>query len=79
MMLLWHLMHKNLTFIPFSEALGFPSKKDYIVINRGSKDGNLWSRYNRWFSKSVIEKIAEIKMIQIANIDLKQVELRSYY
>ncbi len=42
-------------FFPFSDALGYPSKKDYIVINRASKDGNLWSRYNRWFHKSVIE------------------------
>ena len=42
-------------FYPFSNALGYPSKKDYIVINRASPDGNLWSRYNRWFHKSVIE------------------------
>jgi len=41
---------------PFSEALGFPSTKDYILINRGSQDGNLWSRYNRWFHKDVIEQ-----------------------
>jgi len=55
-------------YYPFSEALGFPSKKDYIVINRGSKDGNLWSRYNRWFHKKVIEKSAELNG-QIANLD----------
>ena len=42
-------------FYPFSNALGYPSKKDYIVVNRASPDGNLWSRYNRWFHKSVIE------------------------
>ena len=55
-------------YFPFSEALGFPSKKDYIIINRGSKDGNLWSRYNRWFHRSVIEKSAELNG-QVANID----------
>ena len=47
-------------FYPFSEALGFPTEKDYIVINRSTKDGNLWSRYNRWFHKDVIEQSATI-------------------
>ena len=47
-------------FYPFSEALGFPTQKDYIVINRATQDGNLWSRYNRWFHKSVIETSALI-------------------
>ena len=42
-------------FYPFSDAIGYPTKKDYIVINRASLDGNLWSRYNRWFHKSVVE------------------------
>ncbi len=36
----------------------YPDKKDYITINRSSKDGNHWSRYNRWFHKSVIEASA---------------------
>tara|TARA_B100002019_G_scaffold85266_1_gene73780 strand:- start:11138 stop:26881 length:15744 start_codon:yes stop_codon:yes gene_type:complete len=53
-------------YYPFSEALGFPQNKDYIVINRGSQDGNLWSRYNRWFHKSVIEKSAELNGQSIA-------------
>ena len=46
--------------LPYSEAIGYPSNKDYITINRASQDGNLWSKYNRWFHKSVIEKSAEI-------------------
>jgi len=37
-----------------------PTKKDYICINIGSKDRNPWSRYNRWFHKSVIEQSAVI-------------------
>ena len=28
---------------------------DYITIKRDSLDKNAWSRYNRWFHKSVIE------------------------
>ena len=46
--------------LPYSKAIGYPLEKDYFVINRSSQDGNLWSRYNRWFHKSVIEKSAEI-------------------
>ena len=45
---------------PYSYAIGFPREKDYITINRSSLDGNLWSKYNRWFHRSVIEKAAEI-------------------
>ena len=45
---------------PYSEAIGYPANKDYITINRASQDGNLWSKYNRWFHRSVIEKSAEI-------------------
>jgi hypothetical protein len=44
--------------LPYSVALGYPEDKDYIVINRASVDGNLWSRYNRWFHKNVIEASA---------------------
>jgi len=54
--------------LPYSEAIGYPVNKDYITINRGSKDGNLWSKYNRWFHKSIIEKSASINGIP-ANID----------
>ena len=44
--------------LPYSVAIGYPEDKDYIVINRSSNDGNLWSRYNRWFHKSVVEASA---------------------
>jgi len=40
---------------PFDDATAFPQAKDYIVINRSSKDDNPWSRYNRWFHRSVLE------------------------
>ena len=36
----------------------FPKTKDYITINRSSKDSNPWSRHNRWFHRSVIETSA---------------------
>ena len=51
---------ENFDQFPFGEALGYPITKDYIVINRASEDGNLWSRYNRWFHKDVIEKSFEL-------------------
>ena len=54
--------------LPFDEAIGYPATKDYIVINRASIDGNLWSRYNRWFHRSVIETSAEIND-QPTNVD----------
>lgn len=30
---------------------------DYITIQRGSRDGNAWSRRNRWFHKDVIQNL----------------------
>ena len=53
--------------LPFSKAIGYPTDKDYILINRASGDGNLWSRYNRWFHRDVI--------IQSANINGQPVEV----
>ena len=35
-------------------TLNAPLRKDYIVINRASIDGNAWSRTNRWFHEDVI-------------------------
>jgi len=46
--------------VPFSSAIGYAGTKDYFVVNRASQDGNLWSRYNRWFHRSVIEQSAAI-------------------
>src|SRR6056300_136609 len=40
---------------PFDDASQYPAQKDYITINRSSKDSNPWSRYNRWFHRSVLE------------------------
>lgn len=53
---------------PFENATGFAAEKDYIVINRTSADKNPWSRYNKWFHKSVIELSATINN-QAAVID----------
>jgi len=39
---------------PWQEATTYAVEKDYVVINRGSKDRNPWSRYNRWFHKDVV-------------------------
>ena len=50
----------NFDTYPFENAAGFASEKDYIVINRTSADKNPWSRYNKWFHKSVIELSAEL-------------------
>ena len=46
--------------LPYSQAIGYPAEKDYLTIDRTSKDGNLWSKYNRWFHKTVIETSAAI-------------------
>ena len=41
---------------PFDTANNFPLVKDYITINRATKDKNPWSRNNRWFHKDVVLK-----------------------
>ena len=41
---------------PFDDAAAYPTYKDYITISRDSIDSNPWSRYNRWFHRSVLEK-----------------------
>ena len=43
---------------PFSDSSNFASTKDYLTINRASRDHNPWSRYNRWFHKDTIESTA---------------------
>jgi hypothetical protein len=40
---------------PFDDAATYPAAKDYITINRSSRDRNAWSRYNRWFHRSVLD------------------------
>ena len=44
--------------VPFSNANNYPTQKEYIVFNRASPDRNQWSRFNRWFHKDTISKIA---------------------
>jgi hypothetical protein len=45
---------------PYAKAFYTPDTKDYITIKRDSQDQNAWSRYNRWFHRSVIEETARI-------------------
>ena len=56
---------------PFANANGYPATKDYIIINRGSLDKNMWSRYNRWFHKDVIQTSARANGQNI-NVDQAQ-------
>ena len=44
---------------PYAKSFYRPDKHDYITIKRDSIDQNAWSRYNRWFHKSVIEATAK--------------------
>jgi len=43
---------------PYAVSFFRAETPDYITIKRSSIDGNSWSRYNRWFHKSVIEETA---------------------
>jgi hypothetical protein len=54
--------------LPWDNADNYPLTKDYIVINRSSRDRNTWSRNNRWFHRNVIETTANANK-QIANLD----------
>ena len=45
---------------PYAKAFYRPDDKDYITIKRDSRDRNAWSRYNRWFHRSVIEETARM-------------------
>ena len=45
---------------PYAKAFYTPDTLDYITIKRDSQDQNAWSRYNRWFHRSVIEETARI-------------------
>jgi len=60
--------NKGFDQLPYDEAIGYAKNKDYIVINRSSNDGNLWSKYNRWFHIDVIEKSLELNQ-QEKNVD----------
>jgi hypothetical protein len=45
---------------PYAKAFYTPDAKDYITIKKDSRDQNSWSRYNRWFHRSVIEETARV-------------------
>src|SRR6056300_767599 len=45
---------------PYAKAFYTPESKDYITIKRDSQDQNAWSRYNRWFHRSIIEETARV-------------------
>ena len=45
---------------PYAKAYYTPEKLDYMTIKRDSLDRNAWSRYNRWFHRSVVEETARI-------------------
>ena len=40
---------------PFDDASAYPGTPDYITVSKSSIDANPWSRYNRWFHRSVLE------------------------
>ena len=46
---------------PFDDATEYAAYKDYITISRDSVDNNPWSRYNRWFHRSVLEKAYKLR------------------
>jgi hypothetical protein len=54
---------------PLDQTSTYAGSKDYIVINRSSKDKNAWSRYNRWFHKDVIAISARLNG---ADLDIDQ-------
>ena len=45
---------------PYSKSFYRPQDHDYITIKRDSRDKNAWSRYNRWFHKSIIEEVGRV-------------------
>ena len=52
--------------LPFDDAISYSNQKDYIVINKASKDRNQWSRNNLWTHKSVIETTAKINDTEVS-------------
>ena len=46
---------------PFDDATEYAASKDYITIARNSLDNNPWSRYNRWFHRSVLEQAYKLR------------------
>ena len=57
---------------PFDDASSYPARKDYITINRSSPDLNPWSRYNRWFHKSVLENAHKINNSSFESLEARR-------
>ena len=51
--------------LPYADASSYAGDKDYIVVNRASRDRNAWTRYNRWFHREVIEASAVINGTEV--------------
>ena len=58
---------------PYAIAFYRPVDKDYITIKRDSLDQNAWSRYNRWFHRSVLEATASANGFTANLLDRKSV------
>lgn len=46
--------------LPFNNVNHVSVNKDYITINRASRDRNPWTRHNRWVHEEVINRTAKI-------------------
>jgi len=61
--------------LPWETAENYSSTKDYILMNRASRDQNTWSRNNRWFHINVINATAKAND-QISLFDQTQRAIR---
>jgi len=44
----------------FDVSANIPLNKEYLLINRASRDLNPWTRFNRWFHKDVIQVSSDV-------------------
>jgi hypothetical protein len=51
---------------PYDNAASYPGDQDYITISHASVDSNPWSRYNRWFHRSVLEYSCKMRGVEYA-------------
>ena len=51
---------------PYDNAAAYPGDQDYITISHASVDSNPWSRYNRWFHRSVLEYSCKMRGVEYA-------------
>lgn len=50
--------------VSFDNATNTPTGKDYLTVNRASRDRNAWSRTNRWFHQDVVAATARYNNYQ---------------